>query len=407
VQDNNRKNKGRRTSVWENALSRFRANSYEASRVRGVRVDAGVDRVMLIIILVLLCLGSIMVFSASYADALSRYGDSYYYIKRQMISVALGLVVFAAMQKIDFSYFRYLPFLMYPVTVLMLIAVLIKGTADGVAKRWIYIGPMSFQPSELAKLTLVVTLAWYMSYYREKITDYKHKRISFMYGVFYPMILLGIICVLVLLENHLSGVVILGLIGIVMMFLGGTQIFWLGLFGGIATAGLACFALFTNYTKARIDAWFHPENYALEGGWQTLQGFSAIGSGGLFGLGLGGSRQKYSYVSEPQNDFIFTIWCEEMGFIGAVALVALFAVFVWRGYVIAMRAPDMFSSLVVFGIVSRIAIQVILNIGVVTGLLPNTGIALPFFSYGGSSVMILMVEMGMVLAISRCSGERR
>ncbi len=406
MQQNNKRNK-RRTSVFGRALDQFRMHAYEENLSRGVRVDAGIDRIMLVVILLLLCLGTIMVFSASYADALARHGDSYYYIKRQLIFLAFGLVMFFLLQKTDFSYFRYLPFVLYPLSIGLLGAVLFMGNAEGVARRWIRIGPVNFQPSELAKLTLVITLAWYMAKFREKITDYRHKRVSFVYGFLYPMILLGIICVLVALENHLSGVVILGLIGIAMMFLGGTSFLWIGIMGGVGLAGVASIVLFTDYTKARIDSWLHPENDLLGSGWQTMQGLRAIGSGGLFGLGLGNSRQKYSYVSEPQNDFIFTIWCEELGFIGALALIAVFCVFVWRGYIIAMRAPDMFSSLIAFGITTRIAIQVLLNILVVTALIPNTGIALPFFSYGGSSIMMLMVEMGILMSVSRCSVQRR
>lgn len=393
--------------MFGRALDQFRMHAYEENLSRGVRVDAGIDRIMLVVILLLLCLGTIMVFSASYADALARHGDSYYYIKRQLIFLAFGLVMFFLLQKTDFSYFRYLPFVLYPLSIGLLGAVLFMGNAEGVARRWIRIGPVNFQPSELAKLTLVITLAWYMAKFREKITDYRHKRVSFVYGFLYPMILLGIICVLVALENHLSGVVILGLIGIAMMFLGGTSFLWIGIMGGVGLAGVASIVLFTDYTKARIDSWLHPENDLLGSGWQTMQGLRAIGSGGLFGLGLGNSRQKYSYVSEPQNDFIFTIWCEELGFIGALALIAVFCVFVWRGYIIAMRAPDMFSSLIAFGITTRIAIQVLLNILVVTALIPNTGIALPFFSYGGSSIMMLMVEMGILMSVSRCSVQRR
>lgn len=396
-----------RESAFDRAFRRFRRYAYDQNISRDVRVDAGVDRVMLVIILALLCLGLIMVFSASYADGQNRYGDSFHFIRQQLLAAGLGLVIMTALQKTDFSLFRYFPFLLYPVTVLMLVAVLFVGRSEGVAKRWIYIGPVSFQPSELAKLTLVITLAWYMAKYREKICDYHNRKNSFIYGVLWPMVLIGFLCFLVMLEHHLSGVIILGFVGILIMFLGGTQLSWLLIMGGLATGGVTALALLTDYTKRRVDIWLNPEAYPLDGGWQTLQGMRAIGSGGLFGLGLGASRQKYSYVSQPQNDFIFTIWCEELGYIGAIALMALFAAFVWRGYVIAMRAPDMFSSLVVFGIVSRIAVQVLLNIAVVTNTIPNTGITLPFFSCGGTSLMILMVEMGMILSISRCSRQRR
>lgn len=396
-----------REGALGSALRRFRRYAYDQNISRDVRVDAGVDRVMMVIILALLCLGLIMVFSASYADAQNRYGDSFYFIKRQLISAALGLVVMLALQKADFALFRYFPFVLYPLTTVMLVAVLFVGRSEGVAKRWIYIGPISFQPSELAKLTLVVTLAWYMAKYREKVCDYHNRKNAFLYGVFWPLVLIGFLCLLVMLEHHLSGVIILGFVGILIMFLGGTRLSWLLMAGGVAAVGVTALALFTDYTKRRVNIWLNPGAYPLDGGWQTLQGLRAIGSGGLFGLGLGASRQKYSYVSQPQNDFIFTIWCEELGFIGAIALMLLFAAFVWRGYVIAMRAPDMFSSLVVFGIVSRIALQVLLNVAVVTNTIPNTGISLPFFSYGGTSLMILMVEMGIVLSISRCSRQRR
>ena len=200
---------------------------------------------------------------------------------------------------------------------------------------------------------------------------------------------------------------LLGLIGLIVMYASGCNAAILSAIMGIAGSAVVAFAFLTDYTKRRIDIWLNPEAFPLEGGWQTLQGMNAIGSGGLFGLGLGGSRQKYSYVSQPQNDFIFTIVCEELGFIGAVAVIALFAVFVWRGYVIAMRAPDSFSGIVAFGITTKVAIQVLLNIAVVTNSIPNTGISLPFFSYGGSSLIMQFLEMGVLLSISRSSFQRR
>ena len=218
---------------------------------------------------------------------------------------------------------------------------------------------------------------------------------------------IGLICLLVMLEKHLSGIIIISLIGLMVMVVSGTRLKLLGLFALLGGAGIVALALFTDYTKRRIEIWFNPEKFPQEGGWQTLQGLRAIGSGGIFGLGLGNSRQKYSYVSQPQNDFIFTITCEELGFIGAAAVIILFSILVWRGVVIALRAPDNFSQLVAIGISFKVALQVLLNIAVVTNAAPNTGISLPFFSYGGTAMVVQLAEMGTLLAISRHTLEKK
>ena len=214
-------------------------------------------------------------------------------------------------------------------------------------------------------------------------------------------LLIGLICVLVLLQKHLSGLIILGCIGILVMLFSGITLRYIGAFGGIAGIGVAAFALLTDYTKRRITIWLNPEQYPLDGGWQTLQGLMAIGSGGFFGRGFGQSVLKYSYVSEPANDMIYTILCEETGFLGALGVVFLFSLFVFRAVRVGSRAPDPFSRLVALGIAGKIAVQVLLNLAVVTNTIPNTGISLPFFSYGGSSLVMLFFEMGILLSISR------
>ncbi len=389
-----------------------------------IKVTSGVDRIMLVLILILICFGSVMVFSASYADAQSRYNDSYYFIKRQIVFVGIGILVMCITMNLPYKFFRFWAVPSYIVTLGLLVVVLAMGLVGGGAQRWIGIGSLTFQPSELAKLTLVLMLAWYYTTFQDQ-TKYKSWKLisnnpqkrkgerklwfraNFTYGIFVPGCIILAVVVLVALEKHLSGIIIIGLIGLIVMFASGCNAAILSGIMGAAGSAVVAFALLTDYTKRRIDIWLSPEAYPLDGGWQTLQGMNAIGSGGLFGLGLGGSRQKYSYVSQPQNDFIFTIVCEELGFIGAVAVILLFAVFVWRGYVIAMRAPDSFSGIVAFGITTKVAIQVLLNIAVVTNSIPNTGISLPFFSYGGSSLVMQFLELGILLSISRCSFQRR
>ena len=364
------------------------------------------DYSLLALILLLSFIGSVMIFSASYANALARYGDAYYFIKRQLLWLLLGgaaMFGFSHISGKDLEKYTPLAFL---VTALLLIAVLLVGQSGGGAQRWLGIGSLTFQPSELAKTVLVLVLARHFSRNRERILDYKKPMLSFRLGTLAPLGYIGCFCGLVALEHHLSCTVILGLLGVAIMFAAGSRGRYLTLFGGVGATGLAALAIFTDYTKRRLMIWQNPEAFPLDGGWQTLQGLMAIGSGGFFGLGLGASRLKYSYVAEPQNDFIFTVTCEELGFLGAFLILLLFALFVVRGYTVAMRHPVPFCALVAFGITTKVALQVLLNIAVVTNSIPNTGISLPFFSYGGSSLVMLFAEMGILLSFSRSAHIR-
>ena len=387
------------------AVSKKAKNEFNPDDYRVVR--SGVDSFLLFTVLILVAFGLIMVFSASYADARTRYGDSFYFIKRQSAMVVIGIVAMAAASKFPLSFYKRVAPLAYVVSAFLLVLVLFLGDTGGGAQRWIELGPIRFQPSELAKYSLILTLAWYYSKYHEKAFDAKNLRTSNLYGTWIPLLIIGFLCFLVMLEKHLSGIIIIGCIGIMIMFSSGIRIRLLCLLGGVAGAAVVAFAFLTDYTKRRIDIWQNPANYPQDGGWQTLQGLRAIGSGGFFGLGLGNSRQKFSYVSQPQNDFIFTITCEELGFIGALAVIVLFAILVWRGIVIAVRSPDRFSQLVAIGISIKIALQVLLNIAVVTNSIPNTGISLPFFSYGGTAMIVQLAEIGTLLAISKYTLEKK
>ena len=373
-----------------------------------VRVRAGVDRPMLIIIILLLCFGSVMVFSASYAYALYKENNSYYYIEKQVGFLLLGSVAMVGIMHMPVDLIRRLTVPFYIFAAALLAIVPVVGLAEGEAVRWINIGGFTIQPSEIMKPALVMILALYIQNHQEQITDYRHFWGSSKYGLVYPSVFVLIACALMVLENHFSGTIIMFIIGMVVIFAGGARLFWFGVAGGTFITAVFGMIMFTDYAKQRIDIWLHPENYnALDETWQTTQGLYAIGSGGWFGVGLGNSRQKHMFVSQPQNDFIFSIICEELGFIGAMCVVALFIVFIVRGLHIARRAPDTYSSLVVLGIVGHVAVQAILNMAVVTNTIPNTGISLPFFSYGGSSLVVLMAEMGVLLAISRYSYQQK
>ena len=363
----------------------------------------GVDHIFVVVLFILIAFGSMMVYSAGYPYALSHYGDGAYYLKRHLVFLILGVIAMVIFSKIHYNFYNKWAPAFYGVCTVLLIVVLFGGYSEGVAKRWLGIPgtPLSFQPSELMKVGIVLILAWYLQKYSGEAKK------GFLYEIVIPGALLFLSCGLVLLEKHLSGTVIIALIGISVLFVCGKSIKKMLIsYGSIAILGATVFLLTNSYALKRIESFFNPNADILSDKWQTTQGLYAIGSGGLFGVGYMNSRQKYSYVSEPQNDFIFTIWCEEMGYIGALLVIFLFLVLIWRGYVIAFHSPDIFSSLTAFGISSQLAIQAFLNIGVVTDLIPNTGISLPFFSYGGSSLFILLSEMGIIMSISRYSKHK-
>ena len=351
----------------------------------------------LIVLLLLLALGTIMIFSASYPYAISHYSNGYFYIIKHSIFLALGIIIMSIMSYIPIKSIKKLSLFYYAFCVLLLVLVLIVGSSEGVAKRWLIIPgtSISFQPSELMKFGVTLMLAWYFD-------KTKEKRKNTLNTIILPGLIVFFSCGLVLVEKHLSGTMIIAFIGLIVVFLSGASIKKMSIYYGVtALIGATAFLLTNTYALKRIISFFDTNADILSDKWQTTQGLYAIGSGGLFGLGLGNSRQKYSYVSEPQNDFIFSIWCEETGFLGAAILISLFIILIFSGFKIAINAKDIFSNLVSFGIIIQIGIQAMLNMAVVTDLIPNTGISLPFFSYGGSSLVILLAEMGILLSISR------
>ena len=372
-------------------------------------VRSSIDMWFMLIVLALLCFGAVMSFSASAVYAEQRYGNSTYFLWRYILFAVIAII--GAVPFVVYArpwFWRLFGVCSYAVSVILLLLVLLIGSEGGGAQRWIAIGPITIQPSEVAKMSVVLTLALYMSKYEKKIKSDMSRDKSFQYGVINPAMIFGFICVLVALEKHISGLMIIGMIGIAVMFMGGTRLKYIFLIiGAVGLAG-SLLILVSDYAQDRVTTWLFLEKAdPLGSAWQTLQGLYAIGSGGLFGKGLGNSLQKFGYVSEPQNDFIFTIICEELGFFGALLVTCLFGLLVWRGFKIAAKAPDKFSSLVVYGLTFKVALQAILNIAVVTNSMPNTGVSLPFFSSGGTSLAVQIFEMGIILSISRYSTQKR
>lgn len=363
----------------------------------------GFDVTFFAAVLALMTIGLVMLFSASYPYAYQKYnGDSYYFFKRQLIFAVLGVIVMIVVSKINYKWVRIIEKPLFVVTIFLLVLVLFYHVnlddRSEDFKRWIPLGPITLQPSDIAKFSLVLTLSAYIAKYRKYM-----QRLT--YGVLFPGLIIGLFCVLIYLENHLSCTVLMFMIGITLMFCGGTR--WQWFVGGLCIVGAVAFVIIKNpdvlpsYQADRIRAWTDKTFQPLGLRWQTNNSLYAIGSGGFFGVGLGNSKQKYLYVSEPQNDFIFSIVCEELGFLGAIVILALFALLFWRGIKIAQRCDDKYAALVVIGIVSQVAIQTLFNVLVVTDTFPNTGIALPFFSYGGTALLMLCFEMGVVLSVSR------
>ena len=352
------------------------------------------DIPFLVLTLLLLAIGLVMLFSASYARAYTDEGNSTYYFARQAIFAVFGVAAMLFITRINYQIWRMLAFPMLAVSVLLLVLVLLMGSSGGGAQRWIVLGGIRFQPSEVTKLAIIVCFATLISSYKEKMQ-------TFRYGV---LPFAGILCVIVgllALQPHLSAIVIIGMIGALMMFLGGTKVRWFVIGAGVAVAFGYIYLTAKGYALDRILTWQDPFSDPSDDGYQTVQSLYAIGSGGLFGLGLGKSRQKYLYLPEEHKDYIFAIVLEELGLIGGLLIILLFILLIVRGYWLAMHARDRFGALLIAGIMTKLALQVFFNIGVVTNFLPATGISLPFFSYGGTALMLQLFEMGMVLQVSR------
>lgn len=367
-----------------------------------------VDMWFLLWAMLLVCFGAVMSYSASAVYAEREYDSSTYYLWRYILFAVVATVVTVLFVIYARPWFwRVFGVGAYAVSIFLLLIVLVVGVAEGVAQRWISLGFFTLQPSEIAKTAVVMMLALYMSKYEKPISSNAKFSGSFKHGFLVPMCIIGLICGLIALERHISGLMIVGVLGVAVMFLGGTRPKYLAMFLGIIAVAGVLLILVSDYAQTRVLSWINLEQDPLGSGWQTLQGLYAIGSGGFFGLGLGFSRQKFGYVSQPQNDFIFTIICEELGFVGAFLVVLLFTMLIWRGIRIGQRAPDKFCALTVWGLTFKIALQVAMNIAVVTNMMPNTGISLPFFSTGGSSLMIQIFEIGIILSISRFSTQKK
>jgi len=357
------------------------------------------DLPFLTLTILLTAIGLIMMFSASYARAYADEGNSTFYFARQAVFAAIGIAAMLLITRFDYHMWRFfMPFLL-GAAVLLLLLVLIMGSSGGGATRWIVLFGIRFQPSEIAKLAVIVAFATLISTYREKMK-------TFRYGVLPFGAILAVIAGLLALQPHLSAILIIGGIGAIMMFMGGTRVHWFVILGFIALAALAIFLSIQGYAMERLTSWSDPFSDPSDSTYQIVQSLYAIGSGGLFGLGLGKGRQKYLYLPEEHNDYIFAIVCEELGLVGAGLILLLFALLIIRGYWLAMHARDRFGALLIAGITTLIALQVFLNIGVVTNLLPSTGIALPFFSYGGTALMLNLFEMGMILQVSRQNNNK-
>ncbi len=364
-------------------------------RNAAVKGRGRLDTPMLLLTLMLLAFGVIMVLSASYVRAYySSDGEATRYFVRQLIFavVGVGLMLFVSVVRV--SFFRRMSIPLLALSLVMLALVPIIGVEENGATRWINLGFTTFQPSEIAKIALVMSFA--------VLICRNHGRMkTFKYGVLpFAGIVVAIVGLLVL-EPHFSASIIMILIAIFMMFLGGTRpAYFIAGFLIVGLGGLLAYNV-VDYVAVRVNTWLDPFSYPQDGGWQTIQSLYAIGSGGVLGLGLGQSRQKFLWLPEEHNDFIFSVVCEELGFVGAALILVLFAMLIIRGFWIALHARDRYSSLVAAGITGLLAIQVILNIAVVTNLLPCTGISLPFFSYGGTALLIQLCEIGIVLSISR------
>lgn len=356
----------------------------------------GLDRMLLLDIIILVVFGLIMVFSASAPAASAYQNNPYYYIIRQAIFAALGIAAMWVLSYFDYHNFEKFAFMILVGSFLLLFAVYIPGIGEvrNNARRWINIGISTLQPSEVVKVAIIIYFAYSLSIIKDKIKKFRT-------GLLRYLIILGLFAVVLLKEPHLSATLVIVAVGCVMLLVAGARFSHFAAMGACALPVLAFMIYQQPYQLERITTFLNPFADVSDTGFQVVNSLYAIGSGGIFGLGLGMSRQKFLYLPEPQNDFIFAIVCEELGWVGAALVLVLFGILIWKGYRIAQEAPDMFGTLLATGITTLVAIQVAVNVAVVTSSVPVTGMALPFFSYGGTSLMILLGCMGILLNISR------
>ena len=365
------------------------------------------DFVLCITVLVLLAIGIIMILSASAPSALSTTGNSYTYVKKQFAFAIVGLVLMFILSKIDYRFYKKYYWPIYFASWLVLLLVLVPGIGHSVkgATRWVNLGFTQFQPSELTKIGLIIFYAGYLADHKSELTDFVKGFVKPLCFVIPP------IAILFLVQNHLSVSLIIIIITISMMVMAGCRLKYFGASGGVGLLGIGSIVGVIQmsgkggFRLDRIATYFNPWADAQGTGYQMVQSLYAIGSGGFFGVGLGESKQKYLYIPEPHNDFIFAILAEELGFLGCLFIIMLFAIFIWRGILVAMKAPDVFGSLMAIGITTLIGAQAIINIAVVTASIPTTGMALPFFSYGGTALLILLCNVGILLNISRAGSK--
>lgn len=396
----------------------------------------GMDIMFFALVLILLGIGLVMLFSASYPYAYYKYkGNSTYFFNRQLGFAIAGLIAMLIVSKVKYEYFKFAVIPLLVVSIFLLVLVLILPPVVKDFRRWIEIpGVTTFQPSEIAKLALILFCAWGMDLQHDAIVSRelskteKAKKFNAIFanrfgGMFkitkatFPTWIYGgatiLMCGLVFLEDHLSGTILMMGIGALMMYIGGFKRKWFVMVIVPVVALITLLIVYPeimekvsflkDYMQERIISWLDKDYSPRGSRWQTNNALYAIGSGGFLGLGLGNSKQKFMFVSEPQNDMIFSIVCEELGFVGASLVILLFALLIWRGVVIGLKSKTRFGSLLAMGIVFQVGLQTLLNIGVATDSIPNTGISLPFFSYGGTSLMMLLFQMGLVLAVSRYS----
>ncbi len=361
-----------------------------------------IDYPFLTLVLVILTVGLVMMFSASYANAYYYHGDSFYFISRQLMFALAGIFIMIVASQSNYKWFEKMGGWLYLITLIILLMPFLFPKING-AHRWINLGFTTFQPSELAKFVIPV-------FFAKMMTIHKNKMDTFQYGIIiYVLYLIPIIGIL-FLQPHLSALAIIGIMAGIMILVAGFDLKKL-VVSAVGAVGLLLFGLVISgqwdRAMGRFNVMMDPFADAQGSGFQTIQSLYAVGSGGLMGVGIGNSRQKFLYIPEPQNDFVFAVVCEELGFIGASVIILIFALLIWRGFTIALKSHDRFASLLVVGLTSQVAIQVIANIAVVTNLMPNTGISLPFFSYGGTSLLMLLGEMGVILSVSKATSRHQ